>query len=54
MSYIFSFSRYQTKGIIKFLLQQLMTSKTLRFNFNHPLKQWMTGGKRGEDGNTTI
>ena len=25
-----------------------MTSQTLRFFLNHPLKQWLTGKKRGE------
>ena len=34
--------------------RQLMTSWTLRFIFDQPLKQWLTGGKRGEDGNTNI
>ena len=29
-----------------------MTSVTLTFIFEQPLKQWMTGRKRGEDGNT--
>ena len=24
-----------------------MTSQTLRFTFNHPLKQWPTGRKKG-------
>ena len=28
--------------------------KTLRFIFEQPLKQWLTGRKRGEDGNTKI
>ena len=28
MSYLFSFSRYQTKCVIKFLFRQLMTSQT--------------------------
>ena len=26
-------------------------SKTLRFIFEQPLKQWLTGRKKGEDGN---
>ena len=51
MSSLFSISQYQTKSIIKFLLRQLMTSETLRFNFSHPLKQWLTRGKRGKDRN---
>ena len=54
MSYIFYFSRYQTKCVIKFLLRQLMTSKTLRFILDQTLKQWLTGRKRGEGGNTKI
>ena len=29
-----------------------MTSSTLRFIFDKLLKQWLTGGKRGEDRNT--
>ena len=49
MSYLFSSSRYQTKCVIKFLFKQLMTPLTLRFIFDHPLKQWLTG-KKGEDG----
>ena len=36
----------------KFLFKQLMTSQTLRFIFNQPLKPWLTGRKKGEDGNT--
>ena len=36
MSYLFSFSGYQTKCVIEFLLRQLMTSWTLRFTFDHP------------------
>ena len=43
MSYLFYFSRYQTKYVIKFLFRQLMTSLTLRFIFNHPLEQWPRG-----------
>ena len=52
MSYLFSFSRYQTKCVIEFLFKQLMTSWTLRFIFDHPPKQWPTGRKRGKDRNT--
>ena len=54
MSYLLSFSIYQTKCVIKFLFRQLVTSRTLRFIFNQPLKQWLTGRKRGEDGSTKI
>ena len=54
ISYLFSFLRNETKWLIKFLIRQLMTSKTLRFIFHQPLKQWLTGRKRGEDGNTKI
>ena len=52
MSYLLSFSRYQTKCIIKLLFRQLMTSETLRFTLDQALKQWLTGRKREEDGNT--
>ena len=52
MSQLISFSRYQTKCVIKFLFRQLMTSQTLRFFLDQPLKQWLTGRKRGEDENT--
>ena len=45
MSHLISFSRYQTKCVIKFLFRQLMTSQTLRFLLNQPLKQWLTGKK---------
>ena len=54
MSYLFSFSRYQTKCVIKFLFRQLMTSQTLRFILDRAVKQWLTGKKRGKDGNTKI
>ena len=48
MSYLFSFSGCQTKCVIVFLFTQLMTSWTLRFIFDHPVKQWLTGRKRGK------
>ena len=54
MSHFFSFSRYQTKCVIKFLFRQLMTSQTLRIIFNHPPKQWLTGRKGGKEGNTKM
>ena len=54
MSYLFFFPRYQTKCVIKFLFSQLMMSQTIRFMLDQPLKQWLTGRKRGEDGNTKI
>ena len=46
MLFLFSFSRYQTKCVIKFLFRRLMTS--LRFVFDHPQKQWLILRKRGE------
>ena len=49
MSHLISFSRYQTKCVIKFLFRQLMMSQTTRFMLDQPLKQWLTGRKRGED-----
>ena len=52
ISYFFSFRRYQTKCVIKFLFRPLMTSYTLRFNLDQALKQRLTEGKIGEDGNT--
>ena len=52
MSYLFSFSRDQAKYVIKFLGRQLMTLQTLRFILDQPLKQCLTGRKRGKDGNT--
>ena len=54
MSHLISFSRYQTKCVIKFLFRQLMMSQTTRFMLDQPLKQWPTGRKRGEDTNTKI
>ena len=54
MSYLFSFSRYQTKCVIKFLFIQLMMSQTIKFMLDQPLKQWLTGRKREEDANTKI
>ena len=52
MLYLFSFLRYQTKCVIKFLFKQLMMSQTVKFMLDQRLKQWLTGRKRGEDGNT--
>ena len=52
MSYLFSFTLYQTKCVIKFLFRQLMTSRSLRFIFDQPLQQWLTGRKRWDDRNT--
>ena len=37
------------KCVIKFLFRQLMISQTTRFLLDQPLKQWLTGRKRGED-----
>ena len=54
VSYLFSFPRYQTKYVIKFILRQLMMSQTIIFMLDQPLKQWLTGRARGEDGNTKI
>ena len=56
MSFLFSFPRYQLKYVIviKFLFRQLMMSQTIRFMLDQPLKQWLTGRKRGEDRNTKI
>ena len=38
-SHLISFSRYQIKCVIKFLL---------RFFLDQPLKQWLTGKKEGK------
>ena len=38
MSYLFSFSRYQTKCVIKILFRQLMKSQTIRFILDQALK----------------
>ena len=48
MSYLLSFSTYQTKCVIEFLFRQLMMSRTLRVISDLPLKQWLTGRKRGK------
>ena len=53
MSHLLPFSRDQT-CVIKFLFKPLMTSQTLRFFLNQPLKQWLTEKKRGEDEYTKI
>ena len=34
--------------------RHLMTSLTLRFIFEHPLKQWLTGRRKEKDKNTKI
>ena len=51
VSQLISFSRYQTKCVIKFLFRQLIT-ETLRLFLDKTLKQWLTWRKRGEDENT--
>ena len=48
MSYIFSFSKYQTKRVIKFLFRRLLTLQSLRFIFSYPLRQWLTRKKEGK------
>ena len=37
---------------MKFLFRQLITLQTLRFIVDQALKQWLTGRKNGEEGNT--
>ena len=54
MSYLFSFSRYHTKCVIKVSFRQFMTSKILRLILDEALSQWLTGRKREEDGNIEI
>ena len=49
-----SFPRYELKCVNKFLFRQLVMLQTIRFMLDQPLKQWLTGRKRGEDGNTKI
>ena len=51
MSQLISLSRSQTKSVINFLFRELMTSW---FLLDKAPKQWLTGEKRGEDGNTKI
>ena len=54
MSHLSSFWRYQTKCVSKFLFRPLMTSWTLRFFLDQPVKQWLTGSKREEDKNFRV
>ena len=50
ISYLFSFSRYQTKCAIKFLWRQLMSSNILKSIFNH-----RSNGRQGKkEGKTEI
>ena len=49
MSYLTSFSRYQTKCIIKFLFRQLMNFKIFLESTSIAMAD---RGKRGEDENT--
>ena len=51
MSYLISFSRYQTKCIIKFLFKQLMNFKIFLESISVAMAD---RGKRGEDKNTKI
>ena len=48
-SYLDNWWRHE---LFEFLLRQLMTLWTLRFIFDHSLKQWLTGRKRRKDRNT--
>ena len=52
MSHLISFSRYQTKCVIKFLFRQIDDVTNFKIFLDKPLKQWLTGRKRGEDENT--
>ena len=45
ISHLISFSRYQIKCVIKSFFRQVMTSQTLTFFLNQPLKQSLTGKK---------
>ena len=47
-----SMSRYQTKCVIEFLFRQLMTSQTLKFIFDQPLKAMADREKKREGGYT--
>ena len=47
MSYLFSFSRYQTECVLELLFRQLMTSWTLKFTFDHPLINGQQVEKKG-------
>ena len=38
--------------LIKFLVRQLMMSKSLRFILDQLPEQWLTGRKKGEEGKT--
>ena len=51
---LLSLTRYQTIFIFKLLFSQLMTLWTLRFIFDHLLRQWPTGGKRANKLNTKL
>ena len=51
MPYLFSFSRYQTKCVVKFLFRQLIKSESLRFILDQALGQWLAGRKIGKGGN---
>ena len=51
MSHLISFSRYQTKFVIKFSFRQLKY-QVLRFIVDQPVQNWLTGNKEGEDENT--
>ena len=46
------FLRKISKCVIRLLLPQLMMSWILRFFLDQPLKEWLTGRKRGKDKNT--
>ena len=51
MSHLISFSRYQTKRVIKFLFRQMMTSETFKIFLESTSKVMADREKRGEDGN---
>ena len=52
MSYFFFLLKISR--CVEFWFRQLMASWTLRFIFDHPLKQWPTGRKHGKDRNANI
>ena len=51
MSYLFSFSRYQRKCVIKFLFSQLMMSQTIRFML---INLWSDGWQGEKEWKTEI
>ena len=54
VSYLFSSQDIKRNVLLSSYLPRTDDVTNFKIYLDQPLKQWLTGGKRGEDGNTKI